>query len=93
MRPMIKSCNALSAITLAVSVLLFVGIAPAQAQPAAPPSYPSAEDIAIQWTVLANSVGDTGRSRGELAITNRGDTPLPARGWTLGELARADALF
>lgn len=47
------------------------------------PAHPAASDVAIQWGVLTNYVEGGGRFRSRLTLTNRGDVPLPAAGWTL----------
>ncbi len=55
----------------------------AQAGAETPSEFPSAEDIAVEWEVLTNFVGEGGRFRSRLTLTNRGDVALPASDWTL----------
>ena len=72
-----------------LSALLLVMVASAshdvlaQSVPAPADRYPAVDDMVIQWTVLTNYVNGGGRFRSQLTLTNRGDVPLPATGWTL----------
>ncbi len=45
--------------------------------------HPTGDDLAVEWAVLTNYVDGGGRFRSQLTLTNRGDAPLPATGWTL----------
>ncbi len=49
--------------------------------PAAP--HPRAEDLALHWAVLDNHQDDGNSFRSALTLTNHGEVPLGAEGWTL----------
>lgn len=55
----------------------------AQAGDDAPAARFGPDDIAIRWGVLTNYVDGGSRFRSQLTLTNRGNVPLPATGWTL----------
>jgi len=67
---------------LLLIVLLSVawGLVPAVGQPN---SYPNADDIALEWEVLTNSIAGGSRVRSALRLENRGRLPLREEGWTL----------
>ena len=73
-------------IVLSIGALLIAGsiaggAIPAHGQPAPAPSV--AKDLAIEWGVVTNYLEDGARFRSRLTLTNRGEQPLPAAGWTL----------
>ncbi len=54
-----------------------------QAESSTSPEVPAADHLELEWGVTTNLVDDGARFRSRLILSNRGDTPLPASGWTL----------